>query len=136
MKYDIFISYRRSGGSDTAQTIKMALERRGYSVFLDVEALRSSGPFNTQLYKRIEESSYFIAILSPGSLERCFKKEDWVCNEIRHAFQHNKVVIPVMLRNFIWLKDIPVLDDNSVSQEEAEEIKGKLEEAGAKVEIK
>lgn len=127
MKYDIFISYRRSGGSDTAQTIKMALERRGYSVFLDVEALRSSGPFNTQLYKRIEESSYFIAILSPGSLERCFKKEDWVCNEIRHAFQHNKVVIPVMLRNFIWLKDIPVLDDNSVSQEEAEEIRELLQ---------
>ena len=41
MKYDIFISYRRDGGDTLAQLIYDRLTDRGYSVFLDIESLRS-----------------------------------------------------------------------------------------------
>ena len=39
MKYDIFISYRREGGSEFARSVKAALERKKYSVFLDFDEL-------------------------------------------------------------------------------------------------
>ena len=47
-KYDIFISYRRDGGQETARILRDSLAERGYRVFFDVESLRS-GAFNTKL---------------------------------------------------------------------------------------
>jgi len=35
LKYDVFISYRREGGSETSRSIKESLEKRGVRVFLD-----------------------------------------------------------------------------------------------------
>ncbi|MBQ2750106.1 MAG: toll/interleukin-1 receptor domain-containing protein [Clostridia bacterium] len=40
-KYQIFISYRRDGGADLAGRISDRLTALGYSVFLDVESMRS-----------------------------------------------------------------------------------------------
>ena len=54
MKYDIFISYRRDGGDTLAQLIYDRLTDRGYSVFLDIESLRS-GKFNEKLFSVIDE---------------------------------------------------------------------------------
>ena len=50
--YDVFISYRREGGFDTASHVEYKLNQRGFNVFLDVEALRTSGKFNEKLYER------------------------------------------------------------------------------------
>lgn len=105
-KYDIFISYRRVGGESTARIICDRLTDLGYSVFFDVESLRS-GDFNTKLYSVIEECNDFLVILSPGSLERCNDENDWVRLEIAHAIKHNKNVIPVMLRGFSFPEVLP-----------------------------
>lgn len=48
-RYQIFISYRRDGGEFFGKILSDKLIAKGYSVFFDVEALRS-GPFNDQLY--------------------------------------------------------------------------------------
>ena len=45
--YDVFISYRRSGGEYTAKILRDRLEDMGYRVFFDVESLRS-GYFNNR----------------------------------------------------------------------------------------
>ena len=47
-EYDIFISYRRDGGESTAKILRDKLTELGYSVFFDVESLRS-GDFNKKL---------------------------------------------------------------------------------------
>jgi len=39
--HDIFISYRRDGGEYLAGRVKDALRSRGFSVFMDVEDLKS-----------------------------------------------------------------------------------------------
>lgn len=80
-KYDVFISYRRDGGAETAKLLRDSLTERGYSVFLDVESLRS-GPFNTELYRVIEEANDFLLVLPPGALRRCAEEQDWVRKEI------------------------------------------------------
>lgn len=104
--YDIFISYRRDGGFETANLIAEKLRRAGYSVFFDVEALRS-GKFNEQLFSVIERCKDFIIVLPEGSLDRCANPEDWVRKETLHAQKHGKNIIPVLLRNFKWPETLP-----------------------------
>ena len=98
-KYDIFISYRRDGGSIPAKWIADSLKERGYSLFLDIESLRS-GPFNEKLFSFIEKANDFILIVPPKGLDRCGDQEDWVRKEIEHAKKHNKNIIPIMLNDF------------------------------------
>lgn len=107
-KYDIFISYRRQGGEDEAWKLKLFLERLGYLVFMDREALRS-GDFNEQLYRRIEECRDFLLICSPYVLDRCRNEDDWVRKEITHAIQEKKNIIPVWINGFdsSQMEDIP-----------------------------
>jgi hypothetical protein len=100
-KYDVFISYRRQGGEQTAKIICDRLMDLGYKVFYDVEALRS-GAFNTKLYSVIEECNDVIVVLSPNSLDRCNDENDWVRLEIAHALKTGKNVIPVFLRGFVF----------------------------------
>ena len=99
MKYDIFISYRREGGFETAKLLADRLKADGYRVFLDIEALRT-GKFNNQLYQVIESCKDFILILSKNSLDRCSNPEDWVRLEILHALKSKKNIVPIILRNF------------------------------------
>lgn len=51
MKYDIFISYRREGGFETANLIANKLKLSGYRVFLDIHSMHS-GDFLSNLKKK------------------------------------------------------------------------------------
>ena len=106
MSYDIFISYRRNGGEHTAKIIKDSLTEQGYSVFFDVESLRS-GNFNTKLYSVIDECRDFIVILSPDALERCNDPSDWVRREVEYAIEKGKNVIPILMRGFKFDTELP-----------------------------
>lgn len=102
----IFISYRRTGGEFIAHLLYERLSQLGYSVFLDIETLRS-GRFNEALYDRIEECDDFILILSENALDRCSNSEDWVRLEIESAIQKKKNIVPIMLRGFEFPVDLP-----------------------------
>ena len=94
MKYDIFISYRRDGGSEFARSVKSALEGRRYSVFLDFDELKD-GKFDERIIMAIEQAPVFMFILSEHSLDRCVNEDDWVRREIEHAYGLGKHFIPV-----------------------------------------
>lgn len=104
-KYDIFISYRRSS-YDTANLIATRLKSAGYSVFFDMETLRS-GKFNEQLYNVIENCTDFLVVLPPGALDRCVNEDDWVRLEVQHALRNKKNIIPIMLNGFQWPEPMP-----------------------------
>lgn len=70
MKYDIFISYRREGGYDTAKHLYDMLTRDGYNVSFDIDTLRS-GDFDEQLLKRIDECQDFVVVFNKTALDRC-----------------------------------------------------------------
>lgn len=105
-QYDIFISYRRDGGFETADAIAQRLGNAGYRVFFDLESLRS-GKFNIQLYKVIDNCKDFVVILPKGGLDRCENEDDWVRLEVARAIKANKNIIPVMLRGFDFPKTLP-----------------------------
>ena len=105
-KYEIFLSYRRDGGMDTATLLRQTLTSRGYRVFIDVESLRS-GAFNKKLYEIIDNCTDFLVILPPNGLDRCSDEQDWVRLEIERAKQGGKNIIPIMLRGFEFPEELP-----------------------------
>ena len=105
-KYDIFLSYRRNGGAETAKLMRDSLSNHGYSVFLDVESLRA-GPFNQGLYNVIDACRDFILILPPNALDRCVNENDWVRLEIEYAQSKGKNIVPIMLNGFHYPEVMP-----------------------------
>ena len=109
MKYDVFISYRREGGYDTAKHLNDLLVRDGYRVSFDIDTLRN-GDFDTQLLSRIEECKDFILIVDKHAFDRTLDKtfdptKDWMRCELAHALKHNKNIIPVFLSNVSTFPD-------------------------------
>ena len=105
-KYDIFISYRRENGEDTAKHLRDILVAKGYSVFFDTDSLQS-GDFNRALLDVIENCKDFIIILSPNALDRCVNEKDWVRQELACALRNGKNIIPVFHRNFHFPEELP-----------------------------
>lgn len=105
MKYDIFISYRRNGGYETAKHLYDLLSRDGYKVSFDIDTLRA-GDFDTQLYGRIDQCKDFIIIVDQHAFDRTInqgkgyrQKQDWLRCELAYALKKNKNIIPVFLQN-------------------------------------
>ena len=53
-KYDIFISYRRDGGFETAKHLYDLLTQDGYTISFDTDNLRE-GDFDATLLNRIDK---------------------------------------------------------------------------------
>ena len=102
-KYDVFLSYRRSTGSQLASLLKVHLQLKGLNVFLDVTGL-GGGKFDDALLTTISNSLNMIMVLTPGALDRCQdddRVQDWVHKELVHALDNSIPVVPV-LDNFMW----------------------------------
>ncbi|XP_076363389.1 NAD(+) hydrolase sarm1-like isoform X2 [Tachypleus tridentatus] len=100
---DVFISYRRSTGSQLASLLKVHLQLRGFSVFIDVERLEA-GKFDNNLVNSIHQAKHFILVLTSDALARCIRDtecKDWVHKEIVEALQSQCNIIPI-LDNFQW----------------------------------
>ena len=99
--FDIFISYRRQGGYDTAKHLNDLLVRDGYRVSFDIDTLRN-GDFDVQLLNRIDQCEDFILIVDEKAFERTLDvnfnpQKDWLRNELAYALAKNKNIIPVFL---------------------------------------
>ena len=104
--YDVFISYRRDGGSAEARLLQSQLASRKIRAFLDVTEL-GRGYFDDALLKHIDETPNFVVILSPNCLNRSDDDEDWLRKEIGHALATNRNVVPLMMPGFHWPPKLP-----------------------------
>ncbi|XP_037814995.1 NAD(+) hydrolase sarm1 isoform X5 [Lucilia sericata] len=101
---DVFVSYRRSNGSQLASLLKVHLQLRGFSVFIDVERLEA-GKFDNGLLNSIRQAKNFVLVLTPNALERCVDDnecKDWVHREIVAALNSNCNIIPIIDSQFFW----------------------------------
>lgn len=102
-RYDVFLSYRRSSGSQLASLLKVHLQLRGLNVFLDVTGL-GSGKFDDALLTTISNSLNMVVVLTPNALDRCMgdvTTQDWVHRELIHAIDCSVHLVPVLDR-FLW----------------------------------
>lgn len=100
-RYDVFVSYRRDGGYDTAKHLYDLLSRDGYRVSFDIDTLRE-GDFDVSLLKRIDECKDFILIVDAHAFDRTVNpnfnpKHDWLRQELAYALAKGKNIIPVFL---------------------------------------
>jgi len=112
-KFDIFISYRRKGGYDTAKLLYDRLRMDGYSVSFDMDTL-ANGNFDSELEQRVKSCKDFLLVLNPGGFDRFFDpnpdydpENDWVRREIKCALAENKNIIPLFMEGFVFPKKIP-----------------------------
>ncbi|MBQ0022653.1 MAG: toll/interleukin-1 receptor domain-containing protein [Prevotellaceae bacterium] len=136
-KYDIFISYRRSGGSERAEMLYNAFKSRGIRedrIFMDTHKL-GNGIFKAELVEAIKSSSNFVVLITKGCFNSTKDKEldNWYL-EIETALELKKNIIPVYFEDIDeMLKQIPsdfehLKDYNSVRyvQEYAEAVYDKI----------
>ena len=109
-QYDVFISYRRDGGSGYARLIYDKLEKTGYSVSFDRDTLKN-GKFNEELLRRIAGCKNFIILLSKDCFQRTLdgvkREDDWLRIELSTAISLKKNIITVMLPGFNFPKHLP-----------------------------
>lgn len=101
-KYDIFISYRREGGYDTAKHLYDLLSRDGYRASFDIDTLRN-GDFDKSLLHRIDECKDFILIVDAHAFDRTLDpkfnpQNDWLRQELAYALKKGKNIIPIFLK--------------------------------------
>ena len=111
MKYDVFLSYRRKGGFETAKHLFDLLTKDGYKVCLDLDTLRE-GDFDKALLSRIDECQDFIIIIDSNAFERCVNsdydpKNDWLRQELAYALKQGKNIIPVLLSGASFPDNLP-----------------------------
>lgn len=103
---DVFISYRRNGGSDFAQLLKILLSERGRSSFLDVENL-GGGDFEDSLVRNLENARTVLLVWSPGCFDRMVVEDpstsiDFVRKEYLLALKLKKLIVPVRHEHFVF----------------------------------
>ena len=118
--YELFISYRRRddvgrvSGRDQARLIADRLNLR-FRTFFDYDSI-TDGNFENIIIPAIKSCKVFILFLTPGSLNRCFEKSDWVRREIQTAIRSKCVIINVTSNySFNW-KDFPEQLPRSISK--------------------
>ncbi|OTF80781.1 hypothetical protein BLA29_005989, partial [Euroglyphus maynei] len=92
--------------------LKVHLQLRGFSVFLDVERLEA-GKFDNNLLNSIRQAKHFLLVLTPNALDRCInddEQKDWVHREIAQALLTKCNIIPIM-ESFQWPEPDQLPDD-------------------------
>jgi sugar/nucleoside kinase (ribokinase family) len=107
MNCKVFISYRRSVGTEAANWVYKALHAAGFDAFMDVRDL-SAGHYPPALLAAIEQRDAFVLILTPQSLDRCHETGDWFMREITKAIELKKVIIPFLTQGFDWPETLPL----------------------------
>lgn len=122
MKYDVFISYKRDGGSVWAELLRAILEHKYHlKAFLDVKNMKA-GEWPAQLDEELRNSGNVIIILFKGIGKKIKSENDIFIQEIEHAKKYNIPIIPFCtldcdFTSIIKSKDIPSVIKNVVSEQ-------------------
>ena len=96
----VFVSHSRKD-KDFVGELKVALEKHGYDVWVDVEDILPTEDWLAVVYSGIEKADAFVFVISPDSI----RSED--CQrELDHAVEHNKRLVPIMHRT-VHDKEVP-----------------------------
>lgn len=108
-RYDIFVSYRRKGGSEKAQLVKSEMQLRGIPderIFLDTHSLHE-GDFVSKIKTAVEESKNVVLIVSEGCFDEVRETDFWYM-EIKEALAQGKPIIPLFFDGITSMDSLPV----------------------------
>ena len=89
-RLDIFISYKRGEGDDSAREIQNYLTRKkNYFVFRDIDKIEGGEDWSEKITRSIKKSDIFILVLTPLALS-----SGEVEKEVREAHKWKKRILP------------------------------------------
>ena len=103
--YDVFISYRRAGGSVKAELTKDELAKRGFRenrMFLDTRSL-TSGNYLKTILDAIANSRNVVVVITKDCFKSLPTDSTWV-REIEYAIELHKNIVPVYFDGITGLK--------------------------------
>jgi formylglycine-generating enzyme required for sulfatase activity len=103
----VFISYSRKD-TEFVERLAADLQSTGLEVWYDLSGLEGGTRWGSEIQAAIEQSQYFLVVLSPNSLE-----SKWVQREFLYAEGRNLKVIPLQYLPCtlpMWLLDLMVID--------------------------
>ena len=108
--YDVFLSYRRSDGSDLAKDLYQKLQRVGLRVFFDQSEMVDGHYFNTQISAALKQAPNYLLVATPEVFP--FRDEaqesDWVKKEIELAFEFTLPSLGVSTMLSLLLFHVPL----------------------------
>jgi WD40 repeat protein len=134
---DVFLSYSRRD-AEFVQALVEGLERRGRSVWIDIDGIGGGEVFPAAIRTAIEQSDAFVFVITPESVQSRYCE-----SEIEYALELKKRVIPVLreivederlpeairIRN--WVQYTPEVASEAASQRLAEALDADIEHARA-----
>ena len=90
-KKQLFISYSRADTTNVDQIISR-LENTGYSIWFDREGIRGGNKWRRQIVDAIEDSDFFLLMLSPNAV-----KSKYVQQELDCADGRSKTILPILI---------------------------------------
>ena len=109
--YDVFISYRRTGGAVKAELTKDELTKRGFResrIFLDTRSL-TGGDYLQTILGAIEQAGNIVVVITKDCFLDLPADSTWI-KEIEHAIKLGKNIIP------FYFDGITGLDAGSLPQ--------------------
>jgi hypothetical protein len=97
-RYDLFISYRRSDGSDYARALCVALESTQFSCFLDRERLSAGTSLRADLVAALKDSAVLIVVASPEA-----HRSAYIERELDVFAALNRTIIPINVESGLQL---------------------------------
>lgn len=95
-QYDVFISYRRQGGSESAGLVRNELMRRGIKgsrIFMDTSSL-STGNYMDSISYALSNSRNVIVVITDGCFDGLTDDSNWT-KEIKEAMMSGLNIIPM-----------------------------------------
>lgn len=93
----VFISYAHSDGAVIAQDLYRNLQKKGYNVFLDVNAIPSGANFSEYIINKLNETvenGVFIPIITPR-----YADSKWCGKELLNVAESDGRVLPLIVGN-------------------------------------
>lgn len=116
-QYDIFISYRRFDGWQYANTLQWWFMSKGYSVYKRAD--NDHGRYTIETIEAITNSSVFLLLLTPKSLDAYRDESSYLSQELLLANQLKKIIVPVAPEYYAFssqnMEGIPSLIRETIS---------------------
>ena len=103
----VFISYSRKD-LEFVERLASDMQTAGLSVWYDLSGLEGGTQWGTEIQKAIQQSQYFLLVLSPNSLQ-----SKWVQREFLYAENKGLKVVPLLYLPCelpMWLFDLHTID--------------------------
>ena len=96
----IYLCCRPSVSYNLALALFHALRAAGLDVFVDLDDSASDEPSPTRQFDLIDARPHFLVVLTPAQLPRYHAPDDFVRQQIEHAAQSRRNIIPILTNGF------------------------------------